>query len=217
VKRFALAAALLVPVLAAASARAEIAVLKNGMTLKAKGHQVDGETFVVQLPGGGEVGLAASEVTGFLDDEVAEEVAALPAGERTPEELTRLAQEIARRHGADPNLVLAVIAVESGFQPDAVSPKGALGMMQLMPATAAELGVEDPLDPEQNLDGGVRHLQSLLKRYKGNHRLALAAYNAGVGAVQRYRGVPAYRETQDYVTKVLDRLRRESKAKARRK
>lgn len=201
--------------LVATSAQAEIAVLKNGGTLKAEGHDRDeaGATLIVRLAGGGEVALPASEVSGFLDDEVVEEVLALPAAERTAEDLSRLAIDIARRHGADPDLVMAVVAVESAFRPDAVSPKGALGMMQLMPATAADLGVEDPLDPEQNLDGGVRHLQALLKRYKGDHRLALAAYNAGVGAVERHGGVPAYRETQGYVRKVLSRLRREAKAR----
>ena len=201
--RSSLPAGIVALVIAASTAQAEIAVLKNGRTLKAEAHELDGETFVVRLAGGGEVGLPTSEVTGFLDDEVVEEVLALPAAERTTAELGRLALDIARRHGADPNLVMAVIAVESGFRPDAVSPKGALGMMQLMPATAAELGVADPLDPEQNLDGGVRHLQGLLKRYKGNHRLALAAYNAGEKAVDRSGGVPPYPETWEYLDRVL--------------
>ncbi len=208
-----LALASLALVLAASGARAEIAILKNGLTLKAEAHRTEGDMLIVRLAGGGEVGLAPSEVTGFVDDEVVDEVRALPAEQRSTVDLVRLAADIAARHRVDVELVMAVIGVESGFQPDAVSPKGALGMMQLMPATAAELGVADPLDPEQNVDGGVRYLQWLLQRYRGNPRLALAAYNAGPGAVERYGGVPAYRETRTYVTKVLDRYRRAAQAR----
>jgi soluble lytic murein transglycosylase-like protein len=188
-------------------ARAEIAVLKNGMTIKAEGHAAEGEMLKLRLAGGGEVGLAASEVTGFLDDEIVEEVRALPLAPLAPDQLVLLAMELADRHHVDPDLVMAVVAVESGFRPDAVSPKGALGIMQLMPSTAAELGVTNPLDPAQNLDGGIRYLRELLGRYKGDRRLALAAYNAGPGAVERSGGIPAYRETRSYVTKVLEHCR----------
>jgi soluble lytic murein transglycosylase-like protein len=97
--------------------------------------------------------------------------------------------------------------VESNFEPRAVSPKGAQGLMQLMPGTAAALGVRDALDPEANLDGGARHLLSLLSLYRGDLRRTLAAYNAGAGAVSRHRGVPPYRETQDYVKRVLQRYK----------
>jgi soluble lytic murein transglycosylase-like protein len=115
--------------------------------------------------------------------------------------------ETARRHGLDPDLVLAVVAVESAFRPDAVSSKGARGLMQLMPKTAAELGVKDALDPAENLDGGSRYLLFLLTLYDGDLEKALAAYNAGMGAVSRHRGVPPYRETQAYVKKVLEHYR----------
>jgi soluble lytic murein transglycosylase-like protein len=107
----------------------------------------------------------------------------------------------------DPALVAAVAAVESGFNPRAVSPAGAVGVMQLMPGTAAELGVSDPFDPAQNVRAGARYLRNLLDRF-GKLELALAAYNAGPGAVERYGGIPPYRETVEYVKKVLDRLRR---------
>jgi soluble lytic murein transglycosylase-like protein len=114
-----------------------------------------------------------------------------------------LVHEHASRHALRPELVLAVIQVESGFDPAARSPKGAMGLMQLMPATARELGVRDPYDPVENVSAGTRYLRQLLDRYSGDETLALAAYNAGEGAVERYgRQVPPYRETQDYVRKV---------------
>jgi len=108
----------------------------------------------------------------------------------------------AERHGVDRRLVEAVIQVESGGNPGAVSPKGAQGLMQLMPQRSTELGVRDPFNPLQNLDGGVRHLRDLLQRFAGNVTLALAAYNAGEAAVRTYQGVPPYPETRDYVRKV---------------
>ncbi|HEX6211134.1 MAG TPA: lytic transglycosylase domain-containing protein [Methylomirabilota bacterium] len=112
-------------------------------------------------------------------------------------------QEYARRHDLSPDLVRAVIQVESAWNPRAVSSKGALGLMQLMPATAAELGVTDPFDPEQNIRGGVTYLKRLLDRFNGNPELALAAYNAGPGAVEKYgRRIPPYRETRQYVRKI---------------
>jgi soluble lytic murein transglycosylase-like protein len=103
--------------------------------------------------------------------------------------------------------VRAVAGVESSFRADAVSPKGAQGLMQLMPDTARALGVQDPFDAEENLDGGTRHLKALIERYDGNLTKALAAYNAGEGAVARHGGVPPYRETRDYVSKVLRRYK----------
>ena len=106
---------------------------------------------------------------------------------------------------------MAVVSVESGFRPQAVSPKGAQGLMQLMPKTASSLGVADAFDPAQNLDGGARHLGQLLTLYGGDLTRALAAYNAGEGAVDRHRGVPPYRETRAYVKKVLERYRGQKK------
>jgi soluble lytic murein transglycosylase-like protein len=114
-------------------------------------------------------------------------------------------KEIADRYGVDPSLVQAVIGVESAFNPWAVSRKGAQGLMQLMPRTAASLGVRDSFNPRENIEGGVRHLRYLLDRYPGNVSLALAAYNAGEGAVDSHGGLPPYPETQQYVQKVLER------------
>ncbi len=112
-------------------------------------------------------------------------------------------REMATRHGVAPDLVEAVIRVESAFNPRAVSNKGAQGLMQLMPRTASALGVRNAFDPRQNIEGGVRHLRYLLDRYPGNTALALAAYNAGEKAVDYYGGVPPYAETQQYVQKIL--------------
>jgi soluble lytic murein transglycosylase-like protein len=115
-------------------------------------------------------------------------------------------EEHATRNGVRKDLVRAVIQVESAFNPRAVSSKGAMGLMQLMPATARQFGVRNAFDPDENVRGGVAYLRQLLDRYDGNERLALAAYNAGPGAVDRYgETVPPYRETRDYVSRV-DRL-----------
>jgi soluble lytic murein transglycosylase-like protein len=111
--------------------------------------------------------------------------------------------EAAARYAVPERLIWAVIRVESGFDPRAVSRRGARGLMQLMPQTAAVLGVRDPFDPRQNIDGGTRHLRAMMIRFRYDLRLALAAYNAGERPVARHRGVPPYPETQDYVTQVL--------------
>jgi soluble lytic murein transglycosylase-like protein len=188
------------------SAQAEIALLTNGMTLKVTAWREEGETTWLSLKDGGEVGAPSILVRGFVPDEVVDEVLEAPAEpEGRPRDLRGLAEAAAKRHGLDPALVLAVVGVESAFRADAVSPKGAQGLMQLMPATAAALGVADPFDPEQNLEGGARHLRDLVAQYGGDLTRALAAYNAGAGAVSRYRGVPPYRETREYVRKVLRR------------
>jgi len=191
--------------LVAGPAGAEIAVLTNGQTFKITAQRVEDGLVFLTLKDGGEVGLPADSLRGVVPDEVVEEVAAAVAAPAGKGDLRELAAAVARRHGLDPELVQAVVSVESAFKPDAVSPKGARGLMQLMPATAASLGVKDAFDPEENLDGGARHLNALLLLYGGDLTRALAAYNAGEGAVERHRGVPPYRETRAYVKKVLER------------
>lgn len=121
---------------------------------------------------------------------------------RRAQEFEPLIAAYAEEHDVRPDLVRAVIQAESGFNPSARSVKGAMGLMQLMPATAAELGVTDPFDPAQNIRGGVAYLKSLLVQYSQNEELALAAYNAGPTAVDRYDGVPPYRETRNYIQRI---------------
>jgi soluble lytic murein transglycosylase-like protein len=128
--------------------------------------------------------------------------AAITKRPTTPQELDQIVQTTAEKHRVDPRLVRAVIATESNWNTAAVSGKGAQGLMQLIPGTAQQLGVSDAFDPAQNVDGGVRYLGMMLDRYNGDVPKALAAYNAGPGAVDRFGGVPRIPETQNYVRKV---------------
>ena len=125
-----------------------------------------------------------------------------------PEQIDALVNQNAQIWQVDPALIKSVIANESSFNANATSPVGAQGLMQLMPETAASLGVRNPYDPAQNVAGGTRYLRSLLDRFNGNTRLAVAAYNAGPGAVEKYGDVPPYAETQNYVQNVLGSLDR---------
>jgi len=121
-------------------------------------------------------------------------------------EVARMVRAMAPKYRLDPNLVLAVVEVESGFNPKALSPKNAQGLMQLIPATAERFGVADVWDPEQNLRGGMAYLRWLLDRFDGDIKLALAGYNAGEKAVERHGGVPPYEETRSYVKRIMRRL-----------
>lgn len=122
-----------------------------------------------------------------------------------PAWIANLIELTAKQHDLDPLLLTAIMAQESNFNPQAVSSKGAMGLMQLMPETAAQLGVLDAFDPSQNIEAGARYFKSLLRRYNGDHALALAAYNAGTRAVDSYGGVPPYSETRDYIIRINDR------------
>jgi soluble lytic murein transglycosylase-like protein len=124
-------------------------------------------------------------------------------GTSTNASFEEIIQNASEKYNVDADLVKAVIQNESNYDPNAVSSAGALGLMQLMPATAANLGVENPMDPEENIEGGVKLLRELLNQFGGNLTNVVAAYNAGAGAVQQYGGIPPYQETQTYVNRVL--------------
>jgi soluble lytic murein transglycosylase-like protein len=152
---------------------------------------------------------AAEEVNHYLDEEPGASSGGATLGGNfargrgfTPQEIDAAIDQAASRHNVDPNLVRAVIKVESNFNPNAVSRKGAMGLMQLMPQTARQLKVSNPFDPEQNVDAGVRHLKELMENYGGDVKLTLAAYNAGQGAVNRSAGVPHFAETRNYVKRI---------------
>ena len=186
----------------------EYAVLASGARLRVDRHELEGGK-VRLYQDGGVVELDAATVLDYEKFETASApavpapAAMAPAASSAQPSLspTELADAAADKYGLPRQLVRSVMAAESNFQPQAISPKGAIGLMQLMPETAALLGV-DPFDPVQNVDGGTRYLRDLLERYNGGLHHALAAYNAGPQAVDKYNGVPPYRETVNYVARI---------------
>lgn len=146
---------------------------------------------------------AAAEVSDYLGKSPSPQNSATRNG-FTQREIDAAIDQAAARHNVDANLVRALVKVESNFNPNAVSRKGAMGLMQLMPQTARQLNLKNPFDPQENIDAGVRHLKQLLQSYNGDVRLSLAAYNAGSGAVSRSRGIPRYAETQNYVRRITN-------------
>ena len=148
---------------------------------------------------------AAAEVNSYLGNEATRnQNIGFANRPYTEKEIDAAIEQAASRHNVDPNLVRSVIKVESNFNPNAVSRKGAMGLMQLMPQTARQLRVRNPFDPEQNVDAGVRHLKQLMENFGGDVKLTLAAYNAGAGAVNRSSGIPHYAETRNYVRRITE-------------
>ena len=192
----------------------EYVVLATGFRLHADKHEVAGDVVRI-FSGTGVVEMPAASISGYEQEEitnpfpaktpVAEAVTAAPlpvAAAKTPVEM---AGQAAAKYKLPSSFVASVMKAESGFQPNALSPKGAIGLMQLMPETARTLGV-DPHDPNQNAEGGAQYLRELLAKYENDPNqvlLALAAYNAGPAAVERYHGVPPYAETRQYILRVL--------------
>jgi soluble lytic murein transglycosylase-like protein len=198
----------------AVPASAEIVFLTSGRTLSVKSHRVDGESIILTLRGGGDVTCDKSLISKIEADEAPYPEPETPPAESVPDGTGQdrslldgtpygeIIASMSLAHGVDPLLVSALIQVESGYRPRARSRKGAMGLMQLMPSTAREYKVRNPFDPRANIEAGIKHLKSLIDQF-GKTELGLAAYNAGPGAVQKFNGVPPYRETRDYVTRIL--------------
>ena len=206
--------ALLLCVAAAAPARAELVFFDSGRAMSVKAIRSENDEVVLLLRAGGEVHCDQSLIVKVEPDEVEypDEVAEVVPAEREPdvagipEPFRDLVTATAARHGVDARVVSALIQVESAYHSRAVSPKGARGLMQLMPATGRKYGALDLFDPKVNVEAGVQHLKRLLSRY--DLPLALAAYNAGEAAVNRFGGIPPFRETQNYVSRILRLLSR---------
>jgi hypothetical protein len=210
--------------LSAVPARAELVFFASGASLNVKGHRNEGDTLILSLRGGGEIACPASTVARIAPDEVpyletkrpvadeagvADELSTADGdatGIRVNPAYEPIIARVAAEQGVNAQLVRALIQVESGYKPRAVSRRGAVGLMQVMPATARQYGVTNPYDPVSNIEAGIKHLKSLLDRLPLN--LALAAYNAGEAAVDRFRGVPPYPETRAYVSRIMSLIQR---------
>lgn len=190
---------------------ADFAELRNGFNIRHERRQLNGATTRLFLDSAGNfVDVPTDDIVNFEPD-----LTPAPApAERAPvptRTLDELIVEASRTHGIDADFIASVIRTESSSNPRAVSPKGARGLMQLMPGTAEQLGVKDSFNPEENIQGGTRYLRELLLKYNGDAIKALAAYNAGPHRVAQYSGVPPYRETRAYVSRTLrDYNRRKS-------
>ena len=192
--------------------RAEIVYLSSKKTISIQSHRIEGDSIVLTLRGGGEVTCDKSLIEKIVPDEVPY------VDPKAPQEAREISQDvdpnlldrtpygeviaaISEAHGVNPMLVRALIQVESNYKARARSNKGAMGLMQLMPSTAREYNVRNPYDPKANIAAGVKHLKSLIDRW--GVEIALAAYNAGEGSVKKFNGIPPYRETRTYVSKIL--------------
>ncbi len=204
--------ALMIALVLSVGVEAKIVAFTDGRIIKAEDAYLDGDAIVIELRGGGTMRVPATRVDRVIADEVDDDTSPIPEfadcpwgwnKEAVPAEMPFRAEIVAAAREADlhPWLLVALVRAESNFDPMAVSRAGAAGLTQLMPATAADRGVTDVFDPAQNLDAGAGYLRALLDRFD-SLTLALAAYNAGPTTVDRYEGIPPYRETRSYVRKV---------------
>jgi hypothetical protein len=180
----------------------DLAVLHNGFSIRHERREVVGSVTRLYLgtDSDGYVDVPTDEIESFEKDLSA---STTKAAQHSTQEMNEVINTVSTRHHLDPDLINSVIHAESGFDPGAVSPKGAQGLMQLMPQTASRLGVNDAFDPGANVEGGTRYLRELLERYNFDLIKALAAYNAGPQRVEQYHGVPPYSETQAYVARII--------------
>ncbi|HEV2196487.1 MAG TPA: lytic transglycosylase domain-containing protein [Candidatus Acidoferrum sp.] len=201
------------------SARAEYIVLQSGLRLHVTGYQLMGEKYRLQLQGGW-MDVSTADVVKIEPEEVFQPIVqpqvAAPATAATANQppYQEFVVAAASRYGVDAELISSVMEVESHFNPKAISAKNARGLMQLLPETAARLGVKDIFDPKENIDAGTHYLHDLLQLYNNDLTLALAAYNAGPDKVQKYGNVPPYRETQSYVKQVQKKYQKNKSAPA---
>jgi soluble lytic murein transglycosylase-like protein len=196
---------------------AEMANLRNGFSIRHERHEQIGATTRLYLGADADAGfvdVATVEIDGF--EPAPAQLGAPSAARAAQRDLTTIVSDASARTRIDADFIASVIRAESGNNPRAVSPKGAQGLMQLMPQTASNLGVKNSFDPAENVDGGVRYLRDLLVQYNGDAAKALAAYNAGPQRVQQYGGVPPYRETHTYVARVISDYNRKKLAEMRR-
>jgi len=185
---------------------ADVAVLRNGFEIRHERREVAGDKTRLFVNTGGYVEVATADIASLQQEEYVAPLApaVIPASAGvTPFDVHQLAAKASDKHQIDQDFIEAVIRAESAGNPCARSPKGAQGLMQLMPQTAGRLGVKDAYDPAANVDAGTRHLRALLEQYNGDAVKALAAYNAGEARVAQYHGVPPYRETQAYVRRII--------------
>ena len=191
---------------------AEVAVLRNGFSIRHQRREVLGSTTRLYLEGGSQSGwidVPTGEIAAYQREEVETPDASPP---QRPEAIPGLVEAASDRHQVDSDFVNSVIKAESSFNPRARSPRGAQGLMQLMPETASRMGVGNAYEPHDNIEGGTRYLRQLLEQYHGDPVKALAAYNAGPDRVQQYQGVPPYRETHNYVRRVITDFNRKKLA-----
>ena len=187
---------------------AELAVLQNGLTIRHERHEVLGETtrlYTTDSPDSF-IEVPTAQITSYAPDDTP-----APQAEVKPD-VNTIVKAAGAKHGLDPDFVASVVHAESSFNAKAVSPKGARGLMQLMPKTAEQLGVKDSFDPAANVDGGTKYLRALLDQYNGDVPKALAAYNAGTQRVAQYNGVPPYAETHAYVRRIIAEYNRKKAA-----